>query len=269
MRDYSKVSSAFWTGRSGKSMRGDMQTQIVALYLMTCPHSNMIGVFHCPLIYISHETGSSLEGASKGLKTLSEGEFCTYDEETEIVWVHEMAKYQIGEQLSANDNQVKSIIKQYMTIPVSLIQQGFYDRYKHDYHLPKLDEEGKPLGRGLEAPPKPGTGTGTGTEEEHVPGAAVDACPHQDIITLYATHLPMLPQVQVWGDARQKLLRTRWREEAKRQNLAFWEKLFKYIARSDFLTGKSSAWQADLEWILGAKNFIKILEGNYENKAAS
>lgn len=151
MRDYSKVSGQFWTGRTGRSIRGDMQTQIVALYLMTSPHANMIGVFHCPLIYIAHETGSPLEGALKGLQRLIEGGFCTYDDESETVWVHEMAKYQIGAELKATDNRVKDIQKQFEILPQSLIKQGFQEKYGAAYHFLNDAECASPS----EAPCKP------------------------------------------------------------------------------------------------------------------
>ena len=48
MRDYGKVSPGFWIGETGKALRGDMEAQIVALYLMTSPHATMTGVYHCP-----------------------------------------------------------------------------------------------------------------------------------------------------------------------------------------------------------------------------
>jgi hypothetical protein len=36
---------------------------------------------------------------------------------------------------------------------------------------------------------------------------------------------------------------------------------------SDFLNGKNDkAWKADFEWIMRPQNFLKILEGKYENK---
>ena len=99
MRDYSKVSPQFWIGHTGKSLRGDKDAQLVAMHLMTCSHANMIGVFHCPVIYIAHETGLSLEDASKGLQRLIQERFCSYDEAREMIWVHEMAKYQIAAEL--------------------------------------------------------------------------------------------------------------------------------------------------------------------------
>ena len=165
MRDYSKVSGAFWTGKTGKAMRGDMQAQIIALYLLTSPHSNMIGVFHCPIIYMAHETGCPIEGATKGLQTLCEGGFCTYDDESETVWVHEMAKFQIDEQLKANDKRVSGIQKQYANMPEGRIKSGFYEKYRDAFYLTNQDEKHKPIASPLEAPPKPEAGTGTGTED--------------------------------------------------------------------------------------------------------
>lgn len=157
MRDYGKVSPKFWIGKSGKALRGHPEAQIVALYLMTCPTSDMTGVFNCPLMYIAHETGLGLEGASKGLKRLIEGDFCTFDEDSDMVFVHEMAKYQIGEELKVNDNQVKSVKRAYQSMPEA-IKPEFFSRYKDAFHLP--------VGSPSEAPPKPRTGAGERTGAE-------------------------------------------------------------------------------------------------------
>lgn len=100
----------------------------------------------------------------------------------------------------------------------------------------------------------------------YVLSQADDTCPHQKIIDLYHEKLPMLTRVKVWGAKRQDQLRTRWREEPKRQSLDYWSRLFEFIAESDFLTGRASAWKADLEWITKSENFIKIIEGKYVNK---
>jgi hypothetical protein len=151
MRDYSKVSAQFWVGKTGRSLRGDMQTQLIAMYLMTSPHANMIGVYHCPIVYIAHETGSPIEGASKGLRRLCDEGFCTYDEENEMVWVHEMAKFQIGDELKTGDKQIKGLQKQYETLPEGHIKQGFYTKYKDAFHLPDISKDISPL----EAPSKP------------------------------------------------------------------------------------------------------------------
>jgi hypothetical protein len=155
MREYGKVSGKFWVGKSGKALRGKPEAQIVALYLMTCPTSEMSGVFHCPVLYIAHETGLGMEGATKGLQSLIESDYCSYDDESEYVFVHEMARYQIGEELKVNDNQVKSIKKAYLAMS-DVFKPVFFERYKDAFHL--IDK------RPLQAPPKPRAGTSTGTE---------------------------------------------------------------------------------------------------------
>lgn len=151
MRDYGVVSPKFWIGETGKALRGNAEAQLVALYLMTCPHANMIGVFHCPLIYISHETGISFEGASKALTSLSEAQFCTYDASTETVFVHRMAAYQVGESLKAEDNRVKSVTKEWQNIGPAQLQQAFAAIYSEAFHLPIAAKKKSPS----KAPPKP------------------------------------------------------------------------------------------------------------------
>lgn len=87
-----------WENRSGTAEKG-AEAQVVSFYLMTSPHANMLGLYYLPILYIAHETGLGLEGASKGLKSTIEAGFCSYDEDTEMVWVHEMAAYQVGKAL--------------------------------------------------------------------------------------------------------------------------------------------------------------------------
>jgi hypothetical protein len=164
MRDYAKVSPKFWTGLTGKSLRKHPEAQIVAFYLMTCPTSEMTGVFVCPLIYIAHETGLGEEGALKGLARLYEVDFCTFDEASETIFVHEMAKYQIGEELKVNDNQVKSVRKAFSAMK-GIIRERFFERYEASFHL--SDESP------CKAPSKPRAGTsegaGAGAGESSVP----------------------------------------------------------------------------------------------------
>lgn len=62
MRDYGTVSPRFWRAGTGKRLRGDAHAQLLALYLMTSPHSNMIGVFYCTVRSMSDETGIPFEG---------------------------------------------------------------------------------------------------------------------------------------------------------------------------------------------------------------
>lgn len=93
----------------------------------------------------------------------------------------------------------------------------------------------------------------------------VAKCPHEDIVNLYHEILPELSKVKVWTDKRQGYLRTVWNGDKKRQSLEYWQGLFGYVKQSDFLMGRSNEFKADLEWIVKPANFIKIIEGKYEN----
>jgi len=105
-------------------------------------------------------------------------------------------------------------------------------------------------------------------------------CPHEQVIALYHELLPTCPRVAEWTDARQTLLRARWRQKAKpngkaqgyastEAGLAYWRRYFTYVAQSDFLTGKTDPkpgrppFLASLEWLLKPSNFAKVVEGNF------
>ena len=135
MRDYGMVMPSFWIGDTGKKLRGDANAQVLALYLMTSPHSRMSGVFHCPIMYMAHETGITLEGASKALQRLYEVGFCMYEEDTETVFVIRMAAYQVGESLKDTDNRVIGLHKEYQKMHEGPIKSRFYATYRKDFHL--------------------------------------------------------------------------------------------------------------------------------------
>lgn len=98
--------------------------------------------------------------------------------------------------------------------------------------------------------------------------SAAAACPHSEIIALYHEILPELARVKTWDGARPISLRARWREDKKRQSLDYWRRFFTHVAKSDFLMGRVQSkdrtpFVADLEWLITARNFAKIIEGKY------
>lgn len=150
MREYSKITPQFWLGKTGKKLRGHPESQIVAFYLLTTPHANMLGLYYLPKMFIAHETGMTLEGACKGLSRCIEAGFCLYDEESEMVWVIEMAIHQIGE-LKASDNRCVGIQNEYDKLPENLYFQDFYAKYSSIFHMKKSRGNISPS----EAPCKP------------------------------------------------------------------------------------------------------------------
>lgn len=137
MRDYSKVSPRFWTGDTGRQIRKmGHETQVIAFYLFTCPSANMLGLYYLSLPTLCHETGSSFEGASKALRSLSEAHFAYYDEASEQVFVPNMAREQIGERLKSRDNRHVAVLKELDQLKKSPFFHRFVDTYKEAFELP-------------------------------------------------------------------------------------------------------------------------------------
>ncbi len=138
-RDYAIVTPQFWTGTTGREIRArGRDVQLVALYLMTSPHANMLGLYYLPLPYLSHETGIPLEGASKALRSLGEVGFAFYDERDEVVWLPEMARYQIGEALKAADKRVQGVVNELTRYRKSRYYEPFLKRYAVPFNLPAM-----------------------------------------------------------------------------------------------------------------------------------
>jgi hypothetical protein len=152
MREYGSVAPQFWIGETGKALKkSGPEAVIVALYLMTSPHSNMLGFYYMPELYMAHETGLGIEGASKGLLRCIEGGFCSYDKASEVVWVHEMARFQVGDKLEAKDKRSKGVQNAYNAVPANAYLADFYDKYAVSFCMTeKRESKGK-----KEAPSKP------------------------------------------------------------------------------------------------------------------
>lgn len=141
MRSYSQVSPLFWIGATGRRLRKlGPEHQLTALYLLTSPGSNMLGLYYLPLCVLSHETGLSEKGAKKALQGLVEAGFCDYDAESELVWVHEMAAYQIAPHLKAADKRAQGVLNELRRLPKTPLKAMFYEHYKERFSLEQTTE---------------------------------------------------------------------------------------------------------------------------------
>src|SRR5690242_9053481 len=146
MRSYGKVCPGFWIGETGKLLRAaGRDAQTIALYFITCPSSNMLGMYYLPLPTLYHEVGISKEGASKALRRVGEANFAFYDEASEYVWVPEMAKWQIGPSLEPNDKQVTGIKRELETLRKSPFFNEFLKKYREAFNLEDVSSEASPI----------------------------------------------------------------------------------------------------------------------------
>lgn len=112
MRDYGKVHTSFWASPTMQNL--DSDARLLALYLLTSPHSTMIGAFRLPDAYACEDLGWTSERFRNGLETLSG--FVEYDSATKWVWIRKYLTFNRPE----NPNQWKAADKLAASIPSSV-----------------------------------------------------------------------------------------------------------------------------------------------------
>jgi hypothetical protein len=136
MREFAKVAPRFWTGETGRIIRAQgPDSLVVALYLLTAPHANMLGLYYLPIPFICHETGLPHDRVSSAMDGLASCDFLRYDHQRELVWVRQMAHFQIGPSLKPADKRVAGIHTLIKSIPPSPLVEQFIHHYRHPFHL--------------------------------------------------------------------------------------------------------------------------------------
>jgi hypothetical protein len=122
MRDYGKIFTSFWTSQTTRALSEDGRT--LALYLLSSPHSNIIGVFRVPDGYVAEDLQWSSERVSKAFDNLSQNGWATRNKETGWVVICHYLKWNPVE----NPNQVKSALKQLDATPNSVSEKSLIAR---------------------------------------------------------------------------------------------------------------------------------------------
>lgn len=88
----------------------------------------------------------------------------------------------------------------------------------------------------------------------------------QAIVDLFNELCPSLSKVTVLSTSREKAITARLKEFTVEQ----FTTVFKKAEASKFLTGRNGkAWRANFDWLINASNFVKVLDGNYDDRAAN
>lgn len=111
MRDYGKVHTTFWTSGTVGSLSED--GRLLALYLLTSPHSTIAGVFRLPDGYVMEDLKWCAERVRKGFQELFDKGFANRCETTK--WVHVLKHLEWNP--PENPNQRKSAKKIALSVP--------------------------------------------------------------------------------------------------------------------------------------------------------
>jgi hypothetical protein len=113
MRDYGKVHSAFWSSEDTRSLHDD--GRMLALYLLTCQHNTIAGVFRIPDGYACDDLQWSSERVQEGFEELFQKGFANRCETSKWVWIYKFLKWNAPE----NPNQQKAVAKIAAQVPDS------------------------------------------------------------------------------------------------------------------------------------------------------
>lgn len=111
MRNYGSVHTRFWS--NPEILKLSDQAKLLGLYLLTGPHTNMLGCFRLPLGYICEDLKWGCETVSQRLAELQAISFATYDLAQGWVFIHRFLEWNSIE----NPNQGKSIRRLFEQVP--------------------------------------------------------------------------------------------------------------------------------------------------------
>jgi hypothetical protein len=154
MRDYGKVYTSFWSSQNIQDLSDD--GKVLALYLMTCQHNTISGVFRLPDGYAAEDLKWSSERVSKGFTELLANGFANRCETTKWVWVIKHFEWNAPE----NPNQVKAAKKCAQSIPDECAWKPEFMRLWGEYLGFSEAEINKPLSNPSGTLSKPGAVTG-------------------------------------------------------------------------------------------------------------
>lgn len=245
MRDYGKVHTGFWTS---DNLRGlDVDAKLLAIYLMTSPHTNMIGCFRLPDAYACDDLGWTPERLRNGFETLSKGLFVKYDEKTKWVWIIKFLSFNKPE----NPNQWKAAAKLADSIPASV-------SFKN--------EVSETVSKPLNNTPVPAPVPALLLEEEKVSDA--DA-----VLETYHEILPRCQRIAVLGAKRKRTIATacKYAKQVCREQgwpyvaREFWRAYFTECAKDPWLRGdkpnpNNPDWKQKIDTLLDEQRFSAVMD---------
>lgn len=116
MNRYTRISTRFWDSRSLSD-----NEKLLFLYTLTSPHSNTIGFYVLPKLYIMHDLGWSRQRLAKPFNKLLQVGFIKYCNKTSVILIPDYLKHNPIQ----NKNQAIAAVKVFKKMPNSLLHGDF------------------------------------------------------------------------------------------------------------------------------------------------
>ena len=186
MPGFATVKDTIFSGFTGRELRKHPpEVRELQFWLVTGPSRDAYGVYILEPDLAAYQLGRRPGTILSALAVLTDLRFCCWDEQSQFVWVIEMAHHQFSTPLKAVDYRCHAARKWYAALARNPWLGPWYDRYVLDFHLDKepgstprraLLPEGATQGATQGAVPAPIYGT-SGTDPLVPPGEEVLSAP--------------------------------------------------------------------------------------------
>jgi len=135
VRGYGTIPTSFWPDEMPGGLKGKGKAIALACYLLSSPHSNMIGLYRLPIEYVHVDTGFSEDSIREVFRLFREEEFAFYDEPAKTVYIPSFATTQVARSLHPKDKRIAAIQRELEKIQHDEFKNKFLERYGDLYHL--------------------------------------------------------------------------------------------------------------------------------------
>lgn len=139
---YTRIKSRFWSDEKVVAWSND--TKLLALYLLTSPHNNILGCYILPKLYICADLEWSTERLAKPFQRLLDDGFVKYDDNCRLVLITNYLQHNP----IFNGNQATGAIKQLQELPKSPLLQDLkrsLERLDKPFLKPLIERIGDPV----------------------------------------------------------------------------------------------------------------------------
>ncbi|MGB9780641.1 hypothetical protein [Caldanaerobacter sp.] len=301
---YTRVESRFWQDEKMRLVSDD--ARYLMLYLLTSPHRNVLGFYFLPEPYACFDLGWTTERFRKALGELLANGLVKYDETAHVVLIINFLKHNPLEnhnQVKSATQKLDEIPKTPLLRDFYETVKKYADGKSHYSSL--LERLEKLLGEQLEQqlPKQLHKPFGKQEKEEEKEeeekekekekekeyrdilssdetddtrltedslndddNKTINAITPKEVVELYNSICVSLPRVVTISEKRRKQIKALLKKIRDRTEI---EAVFRKAEESDFLSGRSGKWNGcNFDWLINYNNFIKVLEGTYDNKEA-
>lgn len=264
------VDTGFWTDDKVVD-EFSPEDRYFMLYLMTNPHSSQLGIYKFNKRIMAFEMGYSVEAVSVMLERFQDKyKVIIISEETNEIAILNYLRYsimkggkpvedllvrEIGE-IKNKDliGKVFEHIRSYENLNITVLKV-----IEQNLSISNINDNENENGESYTDTPHESCNESY-TDTSSDPVKKTDKI--QDVVDLFNTIVPSMPKVKSLTATRKKNITLRLKDYGMEKIV----EVFHKAEASDFLCGRIKEWKAGFDWVMKPENFVKIMEGNYDNK---